>query len=221
MKAMVLAAGRGERMRPLTEVTPKPLLKAGGEALIERHLHALQAAGIREVIINIAYLGKKIVDALGDGRAFGLKVTYSDEGEAPLEAAGGIVHALPQLGHEPFLIVNADIWTDFPFQSLPERLNGLAHLVMVDNPDHHPCGDFALNNGVLRLDGLRKLTYSGIGLYHPAMFQGYAPGKRPLLPLLQKAMRTTSVSGQHYTGRWLDIGTPERLQALDSLLVSR
>lgn len=221
MKAMILAAGRGERMRPLTEQTPKPLLVAGGKSLIAYHLHALSEAGIREVIINIAYLGKKIIAALGDGRAFNLKITYSDEGETPLETAGGIIHALPGLGNEPFLLVNADIWTDFPFQSLHRRLGGLAHLVMVDNPDHHPQGDFALVDGVLHAEGARKLTYSGIGLYHPALFAGYPPGKRPLLPLLQNAMREGKVSGQHYSGRWLDIGTPGRLNTLNALLATR
>lgn len=221
MKAMILAAGRGERMRPLTDNTPKPLLKVAGKPLIEYHLHALHDAGVKEVIVNVAYLGGKIIDALGDGRAYRLNVTYSDEGNTPLETAGGIIHALPQLGHEPFLIVNADIWTDFSFQSLPRQLSSLAHLVMVDNPDHHPQGDFALADGILHAEGEHKLTYSGIGLYHPALFAGCEPGKRPLLPLLQKAMRAGKVSGQHFTGRWLDIGTPERLQALNSLLVSR
>lgn len=221
MKAMILAAGRGERMRPLTDVTPKPLLKVAGEPLIECHLRALRDAGIREIVINVAYLGQKIIDALGDGRTFHLNIGYSNEGETPLETAGGIIQALPQLGHEPFLVVNADIWTDFPFQSLPRQINGLAHLVMVDNPVHHPKGDFALIDGALHAEGTRKLTYSGIGLYHPELFAGCTPGKRPLLPLLQKAMRAGQVSGQHFTGRWSDIGTPERLHALNALLTAR
>lgn len=221
MKAMILAAGRGERMRPLTDHTPKPLLKIAGRSLIEYHLRALYDAGVREVIVNVAHLGQRIIDALGDGKAFRLDIVYSDEGGAPLETAGGIIQALPRLGQEPFLIVNADIWTDFPFQSLPEEINGLAHLVMVDNPLHHPNGDFALVDGVLHAEGERKLTYSGIGLYHPTLFAGYPPGKRPLLPLLQNAMLAGNVSGQHYTGRWHDIGTPERLQALNSSLSIR
>lgn len=221
MKAMILAAGRGERMRPLTDDTPKPLLKVAGRPLIGYHLNSLREAGIREIIVNVAYLGWKIIDALGDGRAFDLRITYSDEGDTPLETAGGIIQALPRLGHEPFLVVNADIWTDFSFQSLPARLNGLAHLVMVDNPEHHPQGDFALTDGTLHTEGKPKLTYSGMGLYHPDLFAGCAPGKRPLLPLLQKAMRAGKVSGQHFTGRWLDIGTPERLQVLNAKLISR
>lgn len=221
MKAMILAAGRGERMRPLTDDTPKPLLKVAGRPLIEYHLVSLCKSGIREVIVNVAYLGWKIIDTLGDGRTFDLKITYSDEGDTPLETAGGIIHALPRLGHEPFLLVNADIWTDFSFRSLPLRLDGLAHLVMVNNPDHHPQGDFALTGGDLSTEGEPRLTYSGIGIYHPDLFAGYAPGKRPLLPILQKAMRAGKVSGQHFTGRWLDIGTPERLQALNARLISR
>lgn len=221
MKAMILAAGRGERMRPLTDDAPKPLLEVAGRPLIEYHLSSLSESGIREVIVNVAYLGWKIIDALGDGHTFGLEITYSDEGDTPLETAGGIIHALPRLGREPFLVINADIWTDFPFQSLPARLDGLAHLVMVDNPNHHPKGDFALTGGALRSEGEPRLTYSGMGLYHPDFFAGYVPGKRPLLPLLQKAMRAGKVSGQHFTGCWLDIGTPERLQALNAKLTSR
>lgn len=221
MKAMLLAAGRGERMRPLTDDTPKPLLKVAGRPLIEHHLNSLHKSGIREIIVNVAYLGWKIIDALSDGRAYGLEITYSDEGDTPLETAGGIIHALPRLGREPFLVVNADIWTDFSFQSLPAHLDGLAHLVMVDNPDHHPKGDFALTGNALLSEGEPRLTYSGMGLYHPDFFAGYAPGKRPLLPLLQKAMRAGKVSGQHFTGRWLDIGTPERLQTLNATLTSR
>ncbi|HEX7026664.1 MAG TPA: nucleotidyltransferase family protein [Gammaproteobacteria bacterium] len=221
MKAMILAAGRGERMRPLTTNIPKPLLKVAGIPLIVHHLHALHDAGIREVVVNVAYLGQKIISALGDGSAFDLNIAYSHEGETPLETAGGIIQALPQLGHEPFLVVNADIWTDFPFRSLPGQIDGLAHLVMVDNPAHHPRGDFRLADGLLHTEGESKLTYSGIGLYHPALFADCEPGKRPLLPLLQKAMHDSLVSGQHFTGRWYDIGTPERLEALNSLLTTR
>lgn len=219
MKAMILAAGRGERMRPLTDHTPKPLLEVGGKALIEYHLTALQQAGIKDVIINHAWLGKHIEARLGTGERYGLRIHYSPEVPHALETAGGIVQALPRLGAEPFIVVNGDIWCDYPMQQLPDQLDGLAHLVMVVNPPHNPQGDFCLaENGQLQTEGQRKLTYSGIGVYHPRLFAGLEPGIRPLAPLLKTAMAKGLVSGEHYQGRWLDIGTPERLRELDAEL---
>lgn len=221
MKAMILAAGRGERMRPLTEHTPKPLLRAGGKALIEHQLDSLAAAGVSEVVINLAHLGEQIPAALGDGHAFGLRIVYSREGDTPLETGGGIQRALPLLGAEPFLVINGDVWTDYPLQCLcPPSLSpmGLAHLVLVDNPSHHPQGDFALSGGSLHLDGDSCLTYSGIGVYRPELFAGVRPGAFPLAPLLREAMRAGQVSGEHYRGAWMDIGTPARLRDLDRRL---
>jgi MurNAc alpha-1-phosphate uridylyltransferase len=215
MRAMLLAAGRGERMRPLTDNTPKPLLEVGGKALIEYHLAALQQAGVHDVIINHAWLGEQIESRLGNGDQYGLRIEYSPEIPAALETAGGIIQALPRLGSEPFIVINGDIWCDYPLQQLPSHLNGLAHLVMVANPLHNPQGDFCLINGCLQPEGESKLTYSGIGVYHPQLFAGLEPGIRPLAPLLKNAMAAGQVSGEHYRGRWYDIGTPERLTELD------
>jgi MurNAc alpha-1-phosphate uridylyltransferase len=221
MKAMVLAAGRGERMRPLTDDTPKPLLKAGGASLIEHRLKALADAGIRDCVINLAYRGRQIRETLGDGARLGLNLRYSDEGNRPVETAGGIIQALPLLGEAPFILVNADIWTDFDFSTLPDAPAGLAHLVLVNNPGHHRAGDFALNNGRVSAEGTPMLTYSGIGVYRPELFKGLAPGVRPLLPLLLDAIHRDRVGGLHYTGYWRDIGTPERLAELDRYLQTR
>ncbi len=215
MKAMILAAGRGERMRPLTDTTPKPLLVVGGKALIEYHLAALQQAGIHEVIINHAWLGEQIESSLGNGDRYGLHIEYSAEIPEALETAGGIIQALPWLGTEPFMVINGDIWCDYPLQQLPRQPVGLAHLVMVANPPHNPEGDFCLMDNKLHAQGSSKLTYSGIGVYHPQLFAGLEPGIRPLAPLLQNAMATEQVSGEYYQGRWYDIGTPERLNELD------
>ena len=217
MKAMLLAAGRGERMRPLTLTTPKPLLKVNGLCLIEYHLHALAQAGIRDVIINYSWLGEQIVDYLGDGRRYHLTITYSDEGETPLETAGGIHHALPLIGDAPFLVINADIWTDYDLRRLPGSLDTLAYLVLVDNPPHHPEGDFALDSHILRNEG-QRLTYSGMGIYHPDLFRELGEGPRPLAPVLRAAIACGEVGGEHYRGHWWDIGTPQRLQQLDTYL---
>ena len=220
MKAMILAAGRGERMRPLTDATPKPLLKVGGKALIEYHLEHIRAAGIIEVVINHAWLGEQIETALGDGRRYGLNIEYSREGEA-LETAGGIQRALPLLGETPFIAINGDIWTDYSLTNLPETLEGLAHLVLVDNPPQHPKGDFMLQAGQILPSGENCLTFSGIGLYRPALFADLKPGKAPLAPLLRQAMAEGQVTGEQYRGRWFDIGTPARLQQLDALLTGQ
>ena len=218
MKAMILAAGRGERMRPLTDQTPKPLLRVGGKALIEYHLDNIKQAGIDAVVINHAWLGQQLETALGDGHRYGLHIEYSREGEA-LETAGGIQLALPLLGDTPFIAINGDIWTDYSLAALPPEPTGMAHLVMVDNPPQHPAGDFMLQSGTLLPKGPTCLTFSGIGLYRPELFAGLAPGKSPLAPLLRAAMARREVSGEYYPGRWFDIGTPERLRELDQMLV--
>lgn len=217
MKAMILAAGRGNRMRPLTDRTPKPLLVAGGKPLIVHHIERLAAAGIRELVINHAHLGAQIETALGDGGAFGVRIRYSAENEA-LETGGGIFKALPLLGPAPFLVINGDIWTDCDVHGLQLAEGDLAHLVLVDNPPHHPTGDFALEDDRVQADGTPRHTFSGIGIYRPALFDGCIPGAFPLAPLLRRAMSAGRVSGRLHTGRWFDIGTPERLAELDRLL---
>jgi len=221
MKAMILAAGRGERMRPLTDAVPKPLLRAGDKALIEYLLEGLAAAGWDEVVVNHAHLGDRLLAMLGDGRRYGLRIRYSPEGDEGLETGGGIYRALPLLDSDPFLVVNGDIWTDYPFAHLPRTLAGLAHLVLVDNPGHHPAGDFALDRERVLAVGSPKLTFSGIGVYRHALFEGCRPGKFPLAPLLRAAMDQGRVSGEHYRGAWFDVGTPERLAALDTRLRAR
>jgi len=227
MKAMILVAGRGERLRPLTDHTPKPLLFAGGKPLIVWHLERLAAAGWREVVINHAHLGEQIEAALGDGGHFGLHIVYSPEPAGALETAGGISAALPLLGTQPFLAVNGDIWCDWDFTRahgvpLPD---GGAHLVMVDNPAHHPGGDFRLANGCLSLidhaDAARTgaLTYAGIGVFSPQFFASVANGAVcKLRPLLDAGIPAGRVSGEYHRGRWLDIGTVERLHELNSWL---
>ena len=217
MKAMILAAGRGVRMRPLTDTTPKSLLAVGGKPLITWQLEKLARAGFGEVVINHAHLGHLIEAALGDGSCFGLSIRDSAESEA-LETAGGIALALPLLGAEPFLVINADIYSDYDYSMLAGLLlaDRLAHLVLVDNPPQHPRGDFALEAGRVREAGSLMLTFGGIGVYAPRLFGGIPPrAKVPLAPLLRKAMGADRVSGEHYRGRWHDVGTAERLQALD------
>lgn len=219
---MILAAGRGERMRPLTDHTPKPLLPVAGQPLIIHHLRALRAAGITELVINTGHLGERLPAALGDGRDWDVRITWSPEPPEALETGGGIFQALPLLGAEPFLVVNGDIWTDYPFACLPAAIPDLAHLVLVDNPPHHPTGDFALaaDGRVMETDTAR-LTYSGISVLRPELFAGCAPGRFPLGPLLRRAMGRNQVSGEHYPGDWRDIGTPQRLGKLDRELRGR
>ncbi|GLZ84919.1 mannose-1-phosphate guanylyltransferase [Metapseudomonas resinovorans] len=221
MKAMILAAGKGERMRPLTLHTPKPLVRAAGTPLIEFHLQALAKAGFNELVINHAWLGQQIEDHLGDGARFGLSIRYSAEGE-PLETGGGIFQALPLLGDEPFLIVNGDVWTDFEFSHLRRSLDGLAHLVLVDNPAHHPHGDFVLEDGLVRdaVAGEPSLTYSGIAVLHPRLFEGCQAGAFKLAPLLRQAMAAGQVTGERFAGRWVDVGTHERLAEVELLLMT-
>ncbi|WP_434609212.1 nucleotidyltransferase family protein [Pseudomonas sp. D2-30] len=219
MKAMILAAGKGERMRPLTLTTPKPLIRVAEIPLIEYHLRALVAAGFGEIVINHAWLGQQIEDHLGDGSRFGVRIVYSPEGE-PLETGGGIFRALPLLGDEAFLVVNGDIWTDFDFSTLPRSLDASAHLVLVDNPEHHPDGDFVLTDGKVHegASTADKLTYSGIAVLHPRLFDGCAAGAFKLAPLLRKAMDHGQVSGERLQGHWVDVGTLERLAQIEKLI---
>jgi MurNAc alpha-1-phosphate uridylyltransferase len=224
---MILAAGRGERMRPLTDTCPKPLLRAGGRPLVDWHLERLARAGLRDVVINHAWLGHLLERELGDGAARGVSIRWSPEGEA-LETAGGIAKALPLLGDAPFLVVNGDIWCDWdPAGARPiaERLEAGdldAWCVLVDNPPHHPRGDFALRAGRLLADpppDAPLLTFAGIGVYHPRLFAGIAPGTRaPLAPLLRSAARAGRAGAERHAGRWVDVGTPERLAELDASL---
>jgi MurNAc alpha-1-phosphate uridylyltransferase len=219
MKVMILAAGRGERLRPLTLHTPKPLVKAKGVPLIEYQIRALHAAGFTDLVINHAWLGQQIEDYLGDGSQLGVNITYSPEGE-PLETGGGIFKALPLLGPEPFLVVNGDIWTNCDYRSLRLTAGDLAHLVLADNPLHNPEGDFYLNNGrvIEKGQACSRLTYSGIAVLHPDLFEGCEAGAFKLAPLLSVAIAAGRVSGEHHVGRWIDVGTHERLADVERLL---
>ena len=219
---MILAAGKGERMRPLTDSTPKPLLKVAGKPLIEYHLQNLVQAGFRELVINVSWLGEQIEDHLGDGSRWGCDISWSREPE-PLETAGGIARALPLLGAEPFVLINGDIWIDYPLETFQHQalpVGSLAHLVLVDNPPHHPQGDFLLGSAAQLSPRRDKdavaFTYSGLALYHPRFFEGVAPDKLPLRPLLESGMEQSSVTGEYFAGRWLDLGTPERLAELEA-----
>lgn len=236
MKALIFAAGRGERMRPLSDVTPKPLLAVGGRRLIEWHLQNLARAGVREVAINTSHLSSQFPGALGDGARYGVHIEYSYEGETPLETGGGMLNALPLLGSEPFIAVNGDIWTDFDFASLPRDPVGLAHLVLVDNPPQHLRGDFGIGaDGALfssadAPDAQRALTFAGIGVYRPELLSnwreviGGAPGasenppRFSITPLLRAAIANGQASWQHHHGAWSDIGTPQRLRQWDAQL---
>jgi MurNAc alpha-1-phosphate uridylyltransferase len=216
---MILAAGRGERMRPLSDRTPKPLLPVAGKPLIVWHLERLARAGFRDVVINHAHLGDQIEALLDDGSAWGMAIRYSVEPPGALEAAGGIRTALPLLGDEPFLVINGDIWSDWDVRHArhPLAADDLAHLVLVANPPHHLAGDFAIAEGRVAADGAKKLTFAGIGVYRPALFAGLAAGvPAKLAPLLRTAMSAGQVSGEGHTGRWVDVGTPERLAELDT-----
>jgi MurNAc alpha-1-phosphate uridylyltransferase len=217
-RAMLLAAGRGERMRPLTATTPKPLLRVGGKPLIVWHLERLARGGITHVAINTSWLAAELHRALGDGRAFGLEIGWFDEGPEPLETAGGIVNALGFFGDEPFVVVNADVYADLPLPPPAPAAGRLAHLVLVPNPPQHPRGDFAIECGELRFDGPHRYTYSGFATYRPAFFAELTPGRRPLKPVWDRAAHAGLVSAELYAGRWVDVGTPERLAALDATL---
>ena len=221
MRAMILAAGRGERMRPLTDKVPKPLLVIAGKALIVYQIEALEAAGVKDIVINTGHLGDQIQYELGTGTSFGVDILYSHEGDNILETAGGIIQALPLLGEDPFIVTNADIYTDFDYQSLPEQPDYDAHLVLVDNPPHNLKGDFALENGCIIEQGSQKLTYSGIGIFYPHFFENCKPGRSPLAPLLRLSAQAKCLSGQHFTGLWSDIGTPERLKQINESIVNK
>ena len=205
-------------MRPLTDTVPKPLLKVAGKTLIEYHIEALFQAGIRQIVINHAWLGEQIETALGDGSSYGLQIFYSEEKPQALETAGGIIQALPLLGTSPFIVVNGDIWTDYDYTKLKLPQGMLAHLVLVNNPAHHPDGDFYFKHGKLVEEGISSLTFSGIGIYDPALFADFESGSRPLAPILRNTICKAKVSGEHYPGRWIDIGTAERLQQLEATL---
>ncbi len=213
---MILAAGLGTRMRPLTLTRPKPLLRVGGKALIEYHIERLVAAGFDEIIINHAWLGAQIEDYLGDGARYGARIGYSAEGE-PLETGGGIFRVLDWLSPQgsPFVVVNGDVFTDYPFARLPRRLNGDAHLVLVDNPLHNPAGDFALAQGRIEARGMERYTFSGVSVQSAALYAGCTAGAFALAPLLRDAIARGRVSGEYHDGCWVDVGTVERLQQLD------
>ena len=224
MMAMLLAAGRGERMRPLTDHIPKPLLMAGGKPLIVWHIERLARAGITGLVVNHAHLGTQIENALGDGNSYDVRIRYSPEHPSALETAGGIAHALHLLGSQPFAVINSDIYCDYPFTCLAARAaalragNDAAHLVLVNNPAHHPDGDFSLRHGRVTSDTPR-LTFSGIGIYQPELFRHILRGTAaPLAPLLRAQIALGKVSGEHYDGRWVDVGTPQRLEELDKQL---
>ena len=218
---MILAAGRGERMRPLTDLTPKPLLKAGGLPLIEHTILRLAASGFREIIVNTAHLGEQIVEYFDDGSKWGVNLQYSPE-ETALETGGGIVRALPMLGDDPFLVINGDIACDFPYETLKKRKIAMAHLVLVPNPPHHPAGDFALSDdGFVDSRGIEKFTFCGVGVYRPELFSDCHEPRFPLAPLLRSAMQRGAVTGEVYGGFWMDIGTVERLEAFDRHLSDR
>jgi MurNAc alpha-1-phosphate uridylyltransferase len=215
MKAMILAAGRGERMRPLTDTTPKPLLEVRGKPLIHWHLERLAAGGVRDVVVNLSWLGAEIRAALGDGKRWHLRIAYSEEGPVPLETGGGIFRALPLLGDEPFLLVNGDAFTDLDYTQLQLPAGCDAHLVLVPNPPQHPHGDFSLRDARVLEAGEPRWTYSGIGVYRRTLFAGCSDGRFPLLPLLRRAIAADRLGGQVYAGSWHDIGTAQRLAELN------
>ncbi|MGB0134141.1 N-acetylmuramate alpha-1-phosphate uridylyltransferase MurU [Dokdonella sp.] len=235
-RAMIFAAGRGERMRPLTDATPKPLLRVGGKMLIEWHLESLARIGVSDVVINTSHLASQFPQALGDGSRWGLQIHFAEEGPIPLETGGGMLNALPILGEGPFVVVNGDVWSNYDFARLPTKLAGQAHLLLVDNPEQHPRGDFHLaSSGLVEATGSPLLTYSGIGLYRASLFAhwqddldkaGHAPidnspPRFALAHLLRAAMGRGEVSGEHHSGHWTDVGTPGRLAELDDRLSGR
>lgn len=210
---MILAAGQGKRMMPLTKNTPKPLIKVQGLTLIEHSINALKKAGISEIVINISYLGEQIKSYLGNGSKFGVNIHYSDESEGALETAGGIIKALPLLGISPFVVINSDVLCDYDLSNLILPTNSLAHLLLIDNPKHNPAGDFSLNDTQLTLANTKTYTFSGLGIYQPALFSPYLFEKKlTLSKVLKVAIAKNQISAEYYTGHWQDIGTPERLE---------
>jgi len=216
----VLAAGRGERLRPLTDTLPKPLVAVGGRPLISWHLAALARAGVREVVVNLSWLGEQLRAALGDGREFGVAIRYSEEGPVPLETGGGILRALPLLGPEPFLVVSGDVWTDIDFARVTLEPDALAHLVLIPNPPHHPRGDFGLEGELVVSAAHERFTYANVGLYRPEFFAGCTAVRFPLLEPLNRAIAARRVRGELHRGQWCDVGTPERLAALNAKLAA-
>lgn len=214
MRAMILAAGRGERLRPLTDATPKSLVDVGGRSLLERHLDHVRAAGIRTVVINLGWLGDRIVERVGSGRRYGLEVVYSQEGDNVLETGGGIFKALPTLGDRPFVVINADIFTDMPVPDIALADEQLGHLVMVPSPEYRTGGDFDIADGLIRNTSEQALTFSGVAIYRPEFFADCEAGRFPLAPMLRDAADRGQLSGSLYEGRWADVGTPERLAQL-------
>jgi len=217
---MVLAAGRGERLRPLTDTLPKPLVAVGGRPLISWHLAALARAGVRVVVVNVSWLGEQLRAALGDGREFGVAIRYSEEGPVPLETGGGILRALPLLGPEPFLVVSGDVWTDIDFARVTLEPDALAHLVLIPNPPHHPRGDFGLEGELVVSAAHERFTYANVGLYRPEFFAGCTAVRFPLLEPLNRAIAARRVRGELHRGQWCDVGTPERLAALNAKLAA-
>ncbi|MGH8442647.1 MAG: N-acetylmuramate alpha-1-phosphate uridylyltransferase MurU [Nevskiaceae bacterium] len=223
MKAMILAAGKGERMRPLTDGRPKPMLPVAGKPLIEYHLERLSAVGVHEFVINLGWHGNQIRDGLGDGSRWGVTIAYSEEGWPALESGGGIFHALPLLGAGPFIVVNGDVYADYPWRQLVDRARTLpradrAHLVLVPNPAHNPKGDFVLANGRVGNGEAPRLTFSGLSVHRPEFFEGCSTGHFPLLPLWRRAAGAGLLSGEQFEGRWSDVGTPQRLDLLEQRL---
>ena len=216
MKAMVLAAGRGERMRPITDTLPKPLVPVAGKPLIAYHLERLAAAGVREVVVNLSWLGDRIRAALGDGGDYRLAISYSEEGPVPLETGGGIFKALPLLGPGPFLVVNGDTWSDIDYSRLALEDGANGRVVLVPNPTHHLRGDFGVEGDVVVERETDRFTYSGVGVYRPEFFDGCSPGRFPMLPLLKRAIAARLLRGDVHRGEWCDVGTPERLATLDA-----
>jgi MurNAc alpha-1-phosphate uridylyltransferase len=216
VRAMVLAAGRGERMRPITDTLPKPLVPVAGKPLIAYHLERLAKAGVRDVVINLSWLGDRIRATLGDGRDYGVSISYSEEGPVPLETGGGIFKALSMLGAGPFLVVNGDTWNDIEYGHLALDDGANGHLVLVANPPHHPRGDFGLDGDLVVDREVDRFTYSGVGVYRPEFFAGCLPGRFPMLPLLKRAIAAQLLRGELHHGEWCDVGTPQRLAALDA-----
>jgi MurNAc alpha-1-phosphate uridylyltransferase len=213
MKAMVLAAGRGERLRPLTDTTPKALIEVHGQSLLERHLLNIRDAGIEDVVINLGWLGEKVRERVGSGSEFGLNIAYSDEGDNILETGGGIYNALHLLGSDPFFVVNADIYTDMPVPNVTLPENALGHLVLVPSPEYREVGDFDLEDGLVRNGETPLLTFSGVSVYRPEFFDGCEPGRFSIVPMLREAANDGRLRGTMYAGLWADVGTPERLEA--------
>ena len=217
-RALIFAAGRGERMRPLTDTTPKPLLPVRGKPMIVWHLEKLARAGVQEVVINTSHLSTQFPETLGDGSTWNLRIRYSYEGPEPLDSGGGMFRALAFLGHDPFIAVNGDIYTDFDFSTLPQNPAGVAHLVVVDNPAQHPNGDFVLRDGRLYDEITPRLTFAGIGVYSPSLLDGQTGGTFSMVPILRDAMKRDEVTGEHYRGMWNDVGTPQRLADINGSL---